>query len=105
VTTVTESIARPSGKAYQPRKCVAYPVTDGDYEPVGVLVLGTHDTARAQLLADDWVAFYVDGGCVAVDPVTGWWRDGFGCGGRRWVTDEIRGRAGVWFREIVERSP
>jgi hypothetical protein len=95
----TEVIERPNGKAYRPRKVIAHLVGE-DYE--GVIVLGTHDIARAQVLADELVRIYVDSREVAAGPVTGWWRDGFECGQLRWIADEVRGRAGVLFRDIIE---
>jgi hypothetical protein len=97
-----EVIERPNGKAYRPRKVIAYIVADEYEEVCGVLVLGTHDIARAQVLADSLVAYYVDSREVAADPVTGWWRDGFESGRLRWVADEVHGRGGVLFQKIVE---
>lgn len=97
-----EVITRPDGRLYHPRRVVAY-VTGEDAE--GVLVLGTHDLARAQILADQVAEQAAGTGFTAVDPRTGWWRDGFEYGQRAWVADEVRGRAGVWFTEIVERTP
>ena len=99
-----EVIQRPDGKPYRPRKLAAYAVTDDGDMLAGVMVLGTHDPGRAQPLADGYAVWQLGSGHVAVDPVTGWWRDGFGYGHRCWVTDEVRGRAGVWFREIVEEA-
>lgn len=97
----SEAIKRPNGKTYRPRRVLAYPVgEDGE----GVVVLGTHDLARAQALADEVARSVAGSGFVAADPWRGWWRDGFECGERRWVSDEERGRAGVLFREIVEAS-
>ena len=99
-----EVIERPDGKPYRPRKLAAYAVTDPDDMLSGVMVLGTHDPGRAQPLADGYATWQLGSGHTAVDPVTGWWRDGFECGRRRWVADEVHGRAGVLFREIVETS-
>ena len=96
-------VRRPNGQLYRPRKMVAYQVPDEDDIISAVLVLGTHDIARAQALADQVAARYADSGCIAADPVAGWWRDGFEGGRRCWVKDDRRGRAGVMFREIVER--
>lgn len=99
------AITRPNGTPYRPQKLTAYAVTD-EYEVIaGVVVFGTHDPGRAQALADELVARDVDQGYTAADPVTVWWRDGFECGRRAWITDEEHGRGGVWFREIVERTP
>jgi hypothetical protein len=98
----TEVIQRPNGKAYRPRKVIAYSVTDEYEEICGVLVLGTHDIARARVLADELVAHYVDSCEVAAEPETGWWRDRFESGRLRWAADEVRGRAGVLFQKIIE---
>jgi hypothetical protein len=99
------AIQRPDGSLYRPRKVTASAVADGDELLCGVIVLGTHDVQRAQPMADRYVAWQLDDRLVAADPLPGWWRDGFDGGQRRWVTDEKRGRAGVWFREVVERTP
>jgi len=104
VTGQPEAITRPDGRVYRPRKVTANAVVDDDETLSGVLVLGTHDVARAQKLADDYAAWQLGTGHVAVDPEAGWWRDGFDCGRRRWLRDPEAGRAGVWFREIVERT-
>jgi hypothetical protein len=100
------TIQRPNGQPYQPRKVIAFGVYGADECPAGVVVLGTHDVTRAQPLALSLVQHYLlDSGYVPVDPAQVWWRDGFEGGSRRWVTDPERGRAGVWFREIVEATP
>lgn len=97
------AISRPNGKPYRPRELVACAVTDTAYDELaGVVVLGTHDPGTAQALADNYVQWQLGSRHRAVDPVLVWWRDGFSGGSRAWVTDEIHGRAGVWFREIVE---
>ena len=94
-----DEIQRPNGKPYRPRRVVAQAVGEEDE---GVLVLGTHDLGRAQALADKLARYIAGSGFVAVQPETGWWRDGFECGQRRWVNDEVRGRAGVLFRDMEE---
>lgn len=99
-----ETITRPDGRLYRSQKVAGYPVTDDGELVCGIMVLGTHDTDRAKPLADRCAALWVDGGYVAASPVTGWWRDGFEGGRRCWVTDPVRGRAGVWFREIAEHA-
>ena len=99
-----DTATRPDGRLYKSRKVIAHTVVDDDEIVCGVMVLGTHDVARAKPLAD-WIAADTTGrGFVAVDPVAGWWRDGFEGGRRRWVDDPKGGRAGIWFREIVESS-
>jgi hypothetical protein len=97
-----ETIQRPNGKPYRPRRVFAQAVGEEDE---GVLVLGTHDMARAQVLADKVARYIAGNGFVAAGPETGWWRDGFECGQRRWVSDEEHGRAGVLFRDMVEMTP
>ena len=95
---MTEAITRPNGKPYRPRKVTGHAVADEDDMVVAVVVLGTHDVERARPLAEDCVRAWVDGSYTAVNPVTGWWRDGFDMGQRCWVADPVRGRAGVWFK-------
>jgi hypothetical protein len=97
-------ITRPNGKPYRPRKLVAYAVTDEDEILSGAVVFGTHDPARARDLADELVSRDLGSEYVPVDPVAVWWRDGFDSGRHCWITDEEHGRAGVWFREVAERS-
>ena len=100
-----DTVTRPDGRIYKSRKVVAHAVVDDDELLSGVMVLGTHDIGRVQELADSYAVWQLGKGHVAVEPQTGWWRDGFECGRRRWVRDPEAGRAGVWFREIVERIP
>lgn len=97
---VTEPITRPNGKTYRSRKVTGHAVVDEDDMVVAVLVLGTHDIERARPLAEECVRLWVDGGYTAASPVTGWWRDGFQLGQRCWVDDQVRGRAGVWFKAV-----
>lgn len=99
------AIQRPDGTLYRPRKITANAVTDDDEILCGVVVFGTHDIALAHPLADQYVAWQLDSGYVAAEPCTVWWRDGFDGGRRMWLTDEEHGRAGVFFREVVERTP
>jgi hypothetical protein len=97
-------VTRPDGRIYRPRTMTAHAVTDPDDGDTlsGVVVLGTHDPGAAQPLADAYAAWQLGRGHVAVSPVAVWWRDGFTYGRRGWVTDEKHGRAGTWFRSIVE---
>ena len=99
---MSEVIERPNGKPYRPRRVTANAVTDEDDLLSGVIVLGTHDPGRAQPLADGYAVWQLGSGHVAADPVTGWWRNGYSSGCLCWISDEEHGRAGVWFREIVE---
>jgi hypothetical protein len=96
---VTEVVQRPNGKPYRPRRVIAQAVGE-DNE--GVIVLGTHDLARAQVLADRLARQIAGPEYTAADPEAGWWRDGLEGGERRWVWDEVNGRAAVLFRDIVE---
>ena len=95
-------INRPDGSAYRPRKLVAYSVTDEDEIVAGAVVFGTHDPQRAQGLAQEVINRDLGGGYMPADPSPVWWRDGFDSGRRCWVTDEKRGRAAVWFRQVHE---
>ena len=99
-----DTVTRPDGRIYRSRKVIANAVVDGDEFLCGVMVLGTHDVARAKPLADSYAAWQLGAGYTAADPVTGWWRLGFESGGHRWLDDPVKGRAGVWFREIAETS-
>lgn len=96
-----EPVTRPNGKLYRPLKINGHAVTDEYDDVIAVLVLGTHDIEKARPLAEHCVRQWVDSSYTAVDPHTGWWRDGFQYGQRWWVDDEIRGRAGVRF-EVAE---
>jgi hypothetical protein len=97
-----EAIERPNGALYRPRHLSANAVVDEDQILSGVIVLGTHDVAAAAPLADEYAQWQLGASAKAIDPLPGWYRDGFEGGARRWITDEVRGRAGVWFREIAE---
>lgn len=103
----TEVIVRPNGKPYRPRKVVVEP---WDNESVGwgydfgVVVLGTHDIALATSLANDEIRSRWDRRLAAVEACVGWYRDGFQGGDRCWVNDDVRGRAGVWFRATEPES-
>lgn len=104
IAATGDTITRPNGRPYRPRKVVAWPVADADEMTSGVMVLGTHDVERARPLADECAAAWVDGGYVAAEPEVGWFREGYEAGRPMWLRDEVRGRAGVWFREIVESA-
>lgn len=97
-------VRRPNGKLYKPRIGVTVHEidSDGDGFATGVLVLGTHDQERAQTLADHVAQRVAGAGFVAAGPEAGWYRDSIARGERQWVTDEVRGRAGILFRSIVE---
>jgi hypothetical protein len=97
-------VTRQDGRIYQPRKIVAEGVGDEDEILTWVVVLGTHDAERARPLAQDYITWQLGRGHRAVSKGGGWWRDGFEGGQRAWVTDERRGRAGVWF-SIEEGDP
>ena len=99
-----EAVTRPDGSVYKPRKVTANAVVDDDELLTAVVVLGTHDVGLAQKLADDYACWQLGNGHVAVGPVTGWWRDGWSYGRRVWLDDDVHGRAGVWFSEIVEAT-
>lgn len=99
--TALPAITRPDGRLYRPRKLVACQVDeDGDF--AAVLVLGTHDTALAWPLADQFAAREAGSGYRAYDPMPGWWREALRGGERCWVDDEKRGRAGVLFGRVAE---
>jgi hypothetical protein len=96
-------VVRPNGKLYRPRAITANAVCDENDALSGVVVLGTRDVDAAQPLADSYARWQL--GCptyAAASPEAGWWRDSFSDGVRCWVSDEVRGRAGVFFHEIEE---
>jgi hypothetical protein len=97
-----DTATRPDGRTYRSRKVAAYAVVDGDEFLCGVMILGTHDIARTQPLADDYAAWQLGAGYAAADPVTGWWYLGYAATGRCWIEDAAKGRAGVWFRQVAE---
>jgi hypothetical protein len=99
---VLPPVMRPYGGFYRPRKLAAERVDDEDGELTGVLVFGTHRPAAAQALADKLAMREAGSTFRALDPVPGWWRDGFEAGRRRWISDEETGRAAVLFRQIAE---
>jgi hypothetical protein len=103
--TALTPIQRPNGKIYRSRAVTANAVVDEDQILSGVIVLGTHDRERAQPLADRYARWQLGSGYAAASPRTGWYRDAFEGGERRWITDEERGRAGVYFAEIAEIPP
>lgn len=94
-------LVRPNGKPYRPQKLTVKLTADDIGDPAGVIVLGTHDLAAAQVLADAEADRY-DHGYAAAGPVTGWYRL-VPCNGElTWIDDPVRGRAGVWFQRIEE---
>lgn len=97
-------VTRPDDRLYQPRKIVAWPVVDGDEIIIAVIIPGTHDLGMAQPLADQYAAWQLGSSYVAVNPETGWFRDGYEGGSRWWIDDPVYGRAGVMFRELAEGS-
>jgi hypothetical protein len=100
--TQLEPIERPDGRLYQPRKLAAHAVSGEDDFLSGVVVFGTHDPANALPLAAEYVTRQLGKGYAPAGPRAVWWRDGFESGHRCWLDDDRAGRAGVWFREIVE---
>lgn len=89
------TIVRPDGRVYRPRK-LAVEVWESDYE-CGAVVFGTNDPTVAQPLATDAIRREFDNQMIAALPRVGWWRDGYEAAERRWIQDDVRGRAGVYF--------
>ncbi len=95
-------IVRPNGKLYKPTKVIAYAWDNRDVtdDECGIVVLGTHDVDRARRLAEsalDWplglgMPYY-----IATKADIGWFRQGYNSWGPAWISDEVRGRAGVMF--------
>lgn len=95
------SIVRPNGKVYRPRKIAVEPWdndTWGRDESCGVVVYGTHDEALAQKLADEEIKRRWDSDWVGINEGRGWFRAAYRYGDLVIVDDEVRGRAGVYFR-------
>lgn len=93
-----ETIIRPNGKPYRPRKIVVEPWDDHWDHRCGAAVFGTHDVEAARAIAAEeiaarWAMPY------AIDARVGWWRSGYeGTRGEpSWVYDEVHGRAAVFF--------
>jgi hypothetical protein len=103
-TPAGDTVTRPDGRTYRSRKIAAYAVVDGDEFLCGVMVLGTHDVQRARELADSYASWQLGSEYAAADPVTGWWYLGYAATGRAWIEDPVKGRAGVWFRQIAENA-
>lgn len=101
--TAPEPVTRPDGRVYQPVRIVAHALADEDECFSGVVVLGTHDMAIAQEMADDYAAWQLGTGSAALEPETGWFRDGYS-GRRMWLRDPVKGRAGVMFHKVREGS-
>lgn len=99
---VLPPIPRPGGGFYLPKRLAAEPLCDDGDVISGVIVLGTHNRDLAQPVADKLASNEADGRYRAVWSGGGWWRDGFESGERRWVADEMHGRAGVLFGRIEE---
>jgi len=91
-------ITRPNGKVYRPRKLTAGAWENDDYRDdwAGCFVFGTHDIDLARPLAEEECRFAF-GVQHVIKPELVWIRDGFESGERRWVYDEVRGRAAVRF--------
>lgn len=97
----SETITRPNGKPYQPRKGLrqvgwSYDTRGEECMPE-VAVLGTHDIDRAREFAKPYELAYLSEG------VRSWYRDGFYNGGRSWIYDAERGMACVIFEEIDDK--
>lgn len=90
-------VVRPNGKLYRPRKLRAIYFENDHLGRYGVLVLGTHTQSVGLPLAGAEARYRVEGGVLDAIPEEGWWRDGFECGERAWVWDEVHGAAGLRF--------
>jgi hypothetical protein len=99
---VLPPVQREDGRWYVPRKLIAERCADDYDELTGVIVFGTHNPKVAQPVADKLVAAEIGSGHRAVYSGGGWWRDGFERGERRWIGDEVKGRAAVLFGRIEE---
>ncbi len=92
---------RPDGRPYRPRKSGLRARAwenhgCGDEEGSGVIVFGTLNPDEARRFALESATYWFGTGTVH-QPISGWWRDSFDQGERRWVEDEQRGAPGVMF--------
>jgi hypothetical protein len=101
MTPGLEPVVRPNGKLYRPRRLRAIYYEDDFYSRYGVLVLGTHAQPVALELAAGEARYRVEGGVLDAVPEEGWWRDGFECGERAWIWDDVHGAAGLRFEIIA----
>jgi hypothetical protein len=100
VKAIPDEFVRPNGKVYRPRRArlTAQPWGDvGNLDGHGVIVFGTLDPDAAREFAETAMAHYSGENVKAVDPIPGWWRSGYTSFGPTWVTDDVRGRPGVYF--------
>lgn len=95
-------VTRPDGRVYRPRKITGHAVADDGDLLSGVCILGTHDLAVAQPLADEYASWQLGSGSVALEPETGWFREGYESGRPMWIRDPVKGRAGVMFHKVRE---
>lgn len=98
--TIPDEFIRPNGKTYRPRRArlVAKPWGDiGDVDGHGVIVFGTLIPDAAREFAETAMAHYSGENVKAVNPIPGWWRDGYVNGRPTWIEDDVRGRPGVYF--------
>lgn len=90
-------IVRPDGRVYRPRKPGMRAHAWQSEDDQGVVVFGTLDAVAAAGFALESAVYWYGGGGEVGEPRTGWWRDGFLWGERRWIDDEKRGAPGVMF--------
>ena len=97
---VEGAVTRPDGRVYSPRKPpTAHYYDEDDLYQLSlvwlvvwqVIVVRTHDVARAAPLALAALGRYGDVGDVLPDPELTWLRIGYADGGPAWVMDDRRG--------------
>jgi hypothetical protein len=95
-----ETIIRPNGKPYTPRKGlrqIGFDHEDGHTSYV--VVLGTHDIEKAREFGRPYQCAYL------VKPYKGWGRWTIRNGEEWWEFDDVRGAAGVVFEEADDPDP
>lgn len=97
---MSETIIRPNGKPYTPRKGLRQiRFYDEEENRHYVVVLGTHDIEKARAFAHPYECAHL------VKPYTGWGRWTMRRGEKWWDFDSVRGAAGVVFEESDDPEP
>lgn len=95
--TRLEAIKRLNGCLYQPKKLVVESWDNEEPGEYGVFVIGTHDLAVAQPLADKLIQYWYEHDMIGTRPEKRWIRLGYGYNGPAWIDDFVRGRAAIQF--------
>lgn len=96
-----DTVVRPNGKLYRPRKPIRQLGLVGDYMdiPDAVVVLGTHDVEKAREFARPYMCAHLRGGEAT------WLRSVMRDGNEVYEYDPVRGAACVVFEETDDLPP